>query len=59
VPRRSTHCHDNALRCFKKFVPSFEYNRDVKGKRMERWWKEPERNGKKKIKLNFMQKEVS
>jgi hypothetical protein len=37
----------NTLRCLKRSTPSFDYNKDVKGKKLGRWQKELESNKKK------------
>jgi hypothetical protein len=37
----------NTLKCLRRSTPSFDYNKDVKGKKTERWQKEPESNRKK------------
>ncbi len=35
------------MRCLRRSAPSFDYNKDVKGKSTKRWQKEPKRNRKK------------
>jgi hypothetical protein len=37
------------LRCLRRSTPSFDYNKDVKRKRVERQQKEAERNGNEKL----------
>jgi hypothetical protein len=48
------HCYDNAfvVLVLGRSTPSFYYNKDIKGKGVERWWKELERN-KRKVKWDF------
>jgi hypothetical protein len=43
------HCYDNAfvVLVLGRSTPSFCYNKDIKGKAAERWWKELERSKKK------------